>query len=127
MGRGGCSTREVHGDLETALALFDTTIDSQFRAGNVAHLAGTVATLAVLFDRLDRAETAATMYGTSAHKVTIAVVTGLPTVIKQLRHKLGDTVFDHCVATGAAMDPGEAVRYVRAQIQTARHHLPAPT
>src|SRR6185503_13445175 len=36
----------VHGDLETGLALFDTTIDSWHQTGNVADTIGTLATLA---------------------------------------------------------------------------------
>ena len=124
--REAAGLEAIYGDLDTALALFDATIDSQFAAGNVAHLAATIATLAVLFDRLDRPDIAATIYGTT-HHAGIALVIGLPEVLDHLRATLGDAAFDGCVAAGAAMEPGEAVRYVRAQIQTARGQLPAPT
>ena len=117
----------VHGDLDPALALFNDTIASQFAAGNVANLAATIGTLAVLFDRLDRAEAAATIYGTTTHQISPPVVIGLPTVLHHLRVTLGDAAFEDCVATGAAMNHSEAVRYVRAQIETARGQLPAPT
>ena len=124
--REAAGLEAIHGDLDTALTLFDTTIDSQFAGGGVTYLAATIATLAVLFDRLDRPDIAATIYGTT-HHAGIALVIGLPEALDHLRATLGDAAFEDCVATGAAMDPGEAVRYVRAQIQTARHHLPAPT
>ena len=125
--REAAGLEAVHGDLETGLGLFDAAIDSSHRAGNVTVLATTVAALAVLFDRLDRPDIAATVYGTSTHEASNAVAIGLATAVEHLRATLGDTVFDDCVATGAAMEPGEAVQYVRAQIQTARNDLPAAT
>ena len=111
----------VHGDLNQALALFDTTIDSLHRAGNVASLAVTLATLAGFFDRIEQPEVAATIYGTSAHHAGINTVINLPAVLHHLRAALGDTVFDACVATGAAMEPPDAVHYARHHIQLTRH------
>ena len=121
--RDAAPLEAVHGDLNQALALFDTTIDSLHRAGNVAHLAATLAGLAGFFDRVEQPEIAATIYGTSAHHANINIVINLPAVLDHLGAVLGDTVFGRCVATGAAMEPGDAVHYARAQIQTARREL----
>jgi hypothetical protein len=51
----------------------------------------------------------------------------LPAVAGHLRVVLGDSVFTRCVATGAAMDHAEAVRYARAEIASARTQLAEPT
>ena len=112
----------VHGELEQALALFDTTIDSFHRAGNVANLADTLANLAVFFDRIERPEIAATVYGASTHHASIVMVTDLPAVVDHLRAVLGEIAFDRCVAAGAAMEPAEAVPYART-----RSNSPAST
>ncbi len=111
----------VHGDLDKALVLFDTTIDSFHRAGDAANLAAALATLAGLFDRVEQPEVGATIYGTSAHHASINMVINLPAVLDHLRAVLGDTVFDACVATGAAMEPPDAVQYARHHIQLTRH------
>ena len=72
--RDAAGLEAVHGELEQALALFDTTIDSFHRAGNVANLAATLADLAVFFDRIERPEIAATLYGASTHHGSISMV-----------------------------------------------------
>jgi predicted ATPase len=116
------ATREaVHGDLGQALARFDTAIDSVHRAGNVTTLAMAFAYLAVCFDRFDRPDVAATLYGASMnHATIISRVTDLPDRVEHLRTVLGDAAFDQCAAIGAAMDPADAVGYARRQIQFAR-------
>ena len=43
--------------------------------------------------------------------------------IDHLRDTLGTDTFDRCVATGAAMDTAEAVRYAHALIEAARTEL----
>ena len=44
-----------------------------------------------------------------------------------LRNTLDADTFDRCVATGAAMDTAEAVRYAHAQIDLIRSELAAPS
>ncbi len=119
-----CAVLEaVHGDLGQGLVLFDTTIDSFRQAGNVAQLPGTLANLATFFDRFERPEIAATVYGASAHLGSVSMVVNLPGVVNHLRTALGEPRFDECVAAGAAMDLGDAVRYALQQIQLARAEL----
>jgi hypothetical protein len=45
--------------------LFDTSVDSHHRAGNIANLGSTLRGLAVLFDQIEQPEVAATIYGAS--------------------------------------------------------------
>jgi tetratricopeptide (TPR) repeat protein len=116
----------IHGELEEALSLFDTAIDSLHRAGSVAHLAETLGSLAVFFDRLARPEVAATVYGTTTHYGT-GFVTSLPSAVARVRTVLGEAAFDECTATGAAMELADAVAYAHRQIQLARDQLTDPT
>jgi hypothetical protein len=51
----------LHGDSGQALALFDAALDSFHSAGNVASVGGTLAVLAVWFDRFERPDDAATL------------------------------------------------------------------
>jgi predicted ATPase/class 3 adenylate cyclase len=115
----------VHGDLGQALALFDASLDSVHRAGNVTNAASTLAYLAVCFDRFDRPDVAATLYGVSSSNQTILVI-GLPGAVEHLRTVLGDAAFDQCAATGAAMDLAEAVEYARHHIELARRQNANP-
>lgn len=43
--------------------------------------------------------------------------------IDHVRNTLDTDTFDHCVATGAAMDTAEAVRYARTQIEAIRSEM----
>ena len=115
----------VRGDPERALDLFDFALDSFLQAGNVVHIVAMFAGLAVLFDRADRPDVAATLYGATTRQPA-AVTDGadhLPAAVDHLRAVLGETLFDRCAATGAGMDLGDAVAYARHNIHTARAEL----
>jgi hypothetical protein len=43
--------------------------------------------------------------------------------VEHLRATLGENVFDQYVAVGAAMEIGDAVAYVRHQVQEARRQI----
>ena len=117
----------VHGELDDALALFSKGINAFHHAGNVAFLAATFASLAMFFDRFERPEIAATIYGASTRQASIGLVPHLPDVVAHLRSVLGEVTFDTCVAAGAAMEIAEAVRYAHEQIHAASHELaPSP-
>jgi hypothetical protein len=117
----------VHGELDNALALFSTAIDAFHRAGNVAFLAATLASLAVFFDRFERPEIAATIYGASTRQASIGLVPHLPDVVARLRSALGEATFEERVAAGSNQDIAEAVRYAHEQIHLAHRGLtPAP-
>jgi predicted ATPase/class 3 adenylate cyclase len=116
----------AHGDLGQALALFDASLDSVHRAGNVSSVGGALAHLAVCFDRIDRPDVAATLYGASTHQAVSLYAMDLPAVVARLRAVLGDAVFDDCAATGAAMDLADAVEYARHHIELARRQTANP-
>ena len=115
----------VHGDLDQALNLFILTIDSFHQAGNATELAHTFANLAVLFDRIDRPETAAILYGTAHNHPSYNRIIGVAAAVDHVRNILSTDTFDRCVATGVAMEPVEAVRYARPQIELLRSELAA--
>jgi predicted ATPase len=113
----------LHGDLGQALALFDASLDSVHRAGNVASMSTTLAYLAVCFDRLDRPDIAATLYGASTNQAIVQYVVDLPALVDHLRDALGDAAFDQCAASGANMDLTDAVGYARHHIELARRQI----
>jgi hypothetical protein len=86
-------------------------------------LADTLAYLAVSFDRFERLEIAATVYGASTRHDISAMVIDLPIVPDHLCSALGRISFDRCVAAGAAMEPADAVAFPRDQIQAARRQI----
>jgi tetratricopeptide (TPR) repeat protein len=106
-----------HGELDDALALFTTSIDSFHRAGNIVFLAAALASLAVFFDRFGRAEVAATVYGASTRQASIGLVPNLGGGIAHLRSVLDEVRFGELVAIGAAMETAEAVRFAQEQIE----------
>jgi hypothetical protein len=77
----------------------------------------------VLFDRLEQPDIAATLYGATSRYGVIAWVFNLPTVVDHLREALGQAAYDDCVATGAAMEFGDAVQYAQQQIRLAGGQL----
>ena len=109
----------LHGDLGQALALFDAALGTFHSAGSAADLGGTLAVVAVCFDRLDQPDVAATLYGASNPALSQYVV-DLPAVVDHQRAALGDAAFDQCATTGADMDLAEAVGYARHHIELAR-------
>jgi hypothetical protein len=113
----------VHGDLGQALALFDASLDSVHRAGNVASMSTTLACLAVCFDRFDRPDIASTLYGASTNQPIVEYVVDLPALVDHLRTTLGDAAFDQYTATGANMDLADAVGYARHHIELARRQI----
>jgi hypothetical protein len=127
-----------YGDLHRGLDLFDFSLDNWQRAGDLLHLPLALASVAMCFARLGEPEIAATIYGGSASLVsslpkrtrpthhgasllpTPETVAGLLQAVEDLRANLGATGFDQHVATGAAMETGDAVSYARQQIRLAR-------
>jgi len=114
----------VHGELDDALSLFSKGINAFHRAGNVAFLAATFASLAVFFDRFERPEIAATIYGASTRQASIGLVPDLAGVVEHLRTVLGSPTFDECVAAGAALELADAVRFAQEQIHQAPPERP---
>jgi predicted ATPase/DNA-binding SARP family transcriptional activator len=119
--RDAARVEAAHGDLDVALVLYERALDLQHRSGNLANLAVTLASLAVSFDRLQRPDAAAVLYGSSAH-----ITASTPDLVHHLRTALDDTAFDRHAAIGAAMGAADAVAYARAQIELVRGQLGRP-
>jgi tetratricopeptide (TPR) repeat protein len=113
----------IQGDLDHGLELFDTAIDACHRGGNIADLSMVLSELAVFFDRAGKHDTAAIVQGSSNRYPTDIYVIGLSAAVDHLRGVLGETVFEGCVATGAAMEIGDAVAYARHEIEEARRQI----
>ncbi len=116
----------VHGDLDTALSMLDDVINSLQQAGQVTQLALALANLVVIVDRAERAEIAATVYGSTINHPGTKAIFEVARVVDHLRAMLGDETFERFVATGKAMELPGAVRYARNQIQLARQELATP-
>ena len=127
LAREAARLEAAHGSLEQALSLLDTAIDSFHRSGNIANLTETLAILAVLFDRAQMPQVAATLYGAVAHHASTHTVTELPRSVDHLRTAVGADAFDAYASTGAAMDLADAVDFARHQIHLARRQPEATT
>ena len=117
------SLETLHGDPDKGLDLFDTAITSYDKASNRSDAATVLAALAVYFAGAGQPETAATLYGTTSEYPITHRVANLPATLEHLRTTLGQPHFEECVATGAAMRPGDAVAFARQQIRNARARL----
>ena len=120
------SLEAVHGDLSEALNLFSWSIDSFHQAGNPTEVGWTLARLAVFFDRINRPDVAATLYGTTTRHSATSRNTAVAAAIDHVRNNLDTNTYDRCVATGEAMDTADAVRYAHTQIEAARTELTGP-
>lgn len=111
----------VHGDPDQALELLHESLESFHQAGNQATVAWTLASLAVLFERLGRNEAAATFYGATSHHRIRDLILGLPEALERLRAALGAEFTTH-VDLGAAMTTTESVRFAQSHIDSVRQH-----
>lgn len=108
------SFEAIHGEVGRGLELLDTVVDAFHRSGDVRSLARSIDVLVVSPDHLGRSASAATIYGIGSR--TLGGAPRLAKVTNRLRDALGAQRFDECVASGAAMQPIESVRYAREQI-----------
>jgi hypothetical protein len=122
------SVEAAHGDRDQALGLFDTAIEAFHRAGNAGSLALTFGHLTMFLADIDQPTIAATIHGANTRHAAINTMTDLPSTVEHLRLDLGDADFARCVAVGADMEPAEAVRYARRQIEVLRSQpgIPSP-
>ena len=114
-----------HGDPRAALDTIDHAITMFQQSGATQRLTMADGVLMELFNRCARPDVAATVYGVATRHGVAAE--SLSRLAGRLRDILGPERFDECVATGAAMDRAEAIRYERAQIRTTRDQLGAET
>jgi predicted ATPase/class 3 adenylate cyclase/DNA-binding CsgD family transcriptional regulator len=109
------------GELDAALGLFAEAITVFHRAGNVPQLIITIASVPVLFERLDRPEPAATLLGAmSREPSSFHHVPELGELESRLAARLGTPRAGELVATGAGLDLDGAAEYAQRQIDAAR-------
>lgn len=113
----------THGELRQAFAMFDASIDAQHRSGERTTLAITLGNLAVLFERLDEPQTAATLFGATRSQGSTVLVIGLPAMVERLQARLTEAELEHAVSIGALMEQGDVVRYARRSIEAAADRL----
>ena len=112
----------MHGDHDRALSLYDSALSLFHQSANAANLAVALANLALFFNRIERLDVAAVLYGATSQSST-AVPGRRPRTVAHLRAALGDVAFEDLVATGEAMELADAVRYARSQIELTRREL----
>jgi hypothetical protein len=110
------------GSIVDALENFATVIEWYRSAGNHGSVATTLGDIAIMFDRLDRPEIAATVYGTSVPRGQ-SIASGLSETVEHLRAELGGATFAQCVAAGSVMDFNDAMVYVSRAIESERERL----
>jgi DNA-binding CsgD family transcriptional regulator len=126
MARDAALLHTSDGQLEAALALFATAIEAFLRAGAVAQLTITLASLPALLERLGRPSVAGTLLGAMSRQPGSAHhVPSLPAVEQRVRDSLGQERADRCAASGAAMDLPEVAAYALHQVGEAAQALVA--
>ena len=114
-----------HGDPLAALDHMSLAIRNFYDSGDVAYIRGPLATLAVLLDRLERLEPAATIAGFALSPLTTSTVHQLSTAITHLRDVLGGQTYESLARKGQTMSTAEIVTYAYDQIDQARAELQA--
>ena len=124
MARDAALLHTASGDLDSALELFGSAIAAFHRAGNVAQLVITLASVPALFERLDRLRVAAILYGAMTREsASFHHVPGLSGLGDRVATKFGTEGLGRLVAEGAAMDLNDAAAYAREQLEVAHRDL----
>jgi predicted ATPase/DNA-binding CsgD family transcriptional regulator len=124
MARDAALLHTSDGQLETALTLFVAAIEAFLRAGAVAQLTITLASLPALFEHLDRPAVAGTLLGAVAREPgSLHHVPSLPDLRERLQDSHGEERMERWAATGAVMELQDAAAYSLHQIDLARHAL----
>jgi predicted ATPase len=120
---GGLAAK--HGDTLAAFDHLTLAIRNFHNAGDTTTIRGPLASLAVLFDRLERYEPAATIAGFALHPIATAVAPEIATAIAHLRDVLGEATYESLARKGETMTTAAMATYAYDQIDQARTELPA--
>ncbi len=124
MARDAARLHTSDGELDAALDLFASAVEAFSKAGTVAQLVITLASVPALFERLDRLEAAATLLGAmsrepgSAHHVPELIDLG-----SRLTERLGGEKSALLTSRGASMDLNDAAVYALQEIELARRDM----
>jgi DNA-binding CsgD family transcriptional regulator len=112
------------GDADRALALFDTAVRAAHQAGTVAQLIITLASVPALLERLERYESAMTLFGAlTGHPASFHHVPELTELGERLARQLGNKRAAELRDSGAALDLNEAAVWTLDELTTARRDL----
>jgi DNA-binding CsgD family transcriptional regulator len=112
------------GEAERALALFDTAIRASHQAGNVAQLVITLASVPALLERLDRNESAMTLWGALSHApAAFHHVPELTELGERLSRRLGADRAARLEAAGEALDLNGAATWTLDELRAIKHAL----
>jgi predicted ATPase/class 3 adenylate cyclase len=115
-----------HGDRVAALDYLAVAICNNHESGNIGMLHNPLAVLAVLLDRFERYEPAATIVGfATVNPMAATTLPELSTAITHLREVLGDQTYESLATKGEAMTISAMVTYAYDQIDQARTELNA--
>jgi predicted ATPase len=114
-----------HGDTLAALDHLTLAIRNFHNAGDTTVIRVPLSILAVLFDRLERYEPAATVAGFALSPLTAAASPEINTAIAHLREVLGDQTYESLAHKGETMTTAAMVTYAYDQIDQARTELNA--
>lgn len=125
LARDAARLHTTAGEADAALSQFDVAIESFHRAGNIAQLIITLASLPELLARLGEPAAAATLHAAMV-KIPASVdhVPELADLGGRLATQLGRAA-TAVAATGRAMELDEAALYARAQIEEVQHRRSA--
>jgi predicted ATPase/DNA-binding winged helix-turn-helix (wHTH) protein len=108
------------GDPVLALRSFRGMLEGSRRSADLIFMSHGLGRLVVLFERLGRAEAAATLHGAlSRHVDSNSFVRELPETLARLRGVLGNARFNAAGGRGAAMALHEATDYALGEVQRA--------
>jgi DNA-binding CsgD family transcriptional regulator len=112
------------GEADRALALFETAVGAAHRAGNVAQLIITLASVPTVLERLGRDEQAMTLFGAlSRESASFHHVPELTEIGERVSRRLGAERTAEMTASGAALDLNEAAVWTLDELAAARHEL----
>ncbi|KUI23168.1 cyclase [Mycobacterium sp. IS-1496] len=115
-----CRVESKHGDPVAALEYFQLAIQRHHESGNSTSISTSLASLAGLFERLERYEPAATITGFAFGPITAASYPELDATIAHLRDVLGDETYESLAREAKKMTPSAMAGYVYDQIDEAR-------
>lgn len=124
MSRDAALLHTSDGQLETALSLFDVSIEAFLRSGAVAQLVITLASLPELLERVGQPGAARTLLAAMGnHPASFHHVPTLADLGARLDDRLGREAAQRYAATGGAFDLPTAAAYARHRIDVARRAL----
>jgi predicted ATPase/class 3 adenylate cyclase len=111
------------GDPLAALEHIGLAIRYMHDSGNITTVRSPLANFAILLNRLEHYEAAATIAGFARSALTAASFPKIDTAIAHLRQVLGEVGYESLAGEGAAMTNAEMVAYAYDQIDQARVEL----